>query len=314
MYNGEIKKEFIYQELPSEQSMPDRYEKIFDLFAKDEKELGKDICNFSVNEIMSYYRSRSYSSYNSIYVINRLMIRYVDWCIANGYVLDNTNHFLEVSDKEILSTCINTTRKEKMFITRDELIEDMKNILNPCDKFLALGTFEGIGSIDRVEFKDLTMDNIDGNIIHLPKRDLEISQLLVDYAKEAAETYDIFPFVKEDKEIYYNLEPSERPFPAEDNRIIKARVNATPNPGRTTYIHRLDVMLDRVSQVLNKIAYSFSVLRSSGQIDFIRQFYATDENCKDLSDILNSHEQEILNRYGKRNHSWYETNAKYLQR
>ena len=306
MFNKDNKLEFINQE--PEGSRP-KYAAIFSSTEDLEKRLGKDLYDFNVREILNHYRSRSYSSYISLYIRNRMLVNYADWAIAMGLVADGTNHYQEIADEQILRSCLNQKLAESYFVTKEELMEDLnEDILpNPSDRFLVLGIFEGIGSVDRMEFQYLTMDNISGNIITLPTRKLEISNELVKFAEESAECYDVYTVIQNDLgEFVFDTQPNDTyRYRSEDNRIIKARHNAQMDAGRATYNKRIDSMLDRIVKVLNKNVYSYVHLKLSGKIDYIKELKKNDsERCKTLKDVIRLHNDEIVSRYGQVGYSY----------
>lgn len=304
MYNKEIKEDFLKEIQGTTKETSIRgYRRTLNISESYEKELGKDLSLFSVEDIINYYKSRSYASYDTLYIVNRIYIRYTDYCIVNGYVPDYTNHYREIADREILLSCLNKIRQEGRLLTRQEILDDMESglIPNPSDKFLALGMFEGIGAEDRFEFNNLTLDKFkDDGTLTLPTRKIKISHELYKYAEESAEMYDIYPY-KTDGEFPYfdDTTFTQIGFDKNDPGVIKRRKNAGERVAKSTYVTRTNRALDRVGDVLGKLGYSYIHLRNSGRIHYFKQIMEKDRRCKNGNDIMMYYRDEITNQFGK---------------
>ena len=61
----------------------------------------------------------------------------------------------------MLKRCLNYYLKTKRIITRDYIINNWDVLLNPAEKFIILGLFEGIGANTKIAYKGfdgLTID------------------------------------------------------------------------------------------------------------------------------------------------------------
>ena len=318
MYNTQNKEDFIAQELVNtKDSNVAMLNKFFNSFANNEKELGKDLCDFTTDEIINVYKGKSLSSYATIYTYNRVLIRYTDWCIAAGRAQGKTNHYVEIADKEILMSFLNTTRKEARIITRAELLEDLTSeeseiiLPNPVNRFLPLAFFEGVGVKNRCVLDELTMDDIKGNTLTYPDGSrIEISNELKELAQESANTYHIYKYAEGDPPSFLE-ELSDRRYSDDDPRIVKQRPN-TMGFTEARYIKRLDMEVDKVAGVLGKVAYSFNNLRVSGKIHLIREMYA-ESKCTNYSAFLDRHGGELEAKFGKVSRSFINNYAEYFK-
>ena len=85
------------------------FELIMNLAAPLEEEYGRDICEWSENEIVRLYKYYSTTSYTHLVQLNCTLTNYTDWCLDNGLVRDGINHFRNVSTETLVS-CIDLYR------------------------------------------------------------------------------------------------------------------------------------------------------------------------------------------------------------
>lgn len=189
MYNAEIKLRYI-QEKESDTVLPTNHlYNIFNKSASFEERLEKDIFNFTYNEILDMYKTLNYMSIDTLYVLNSSYSQYVNWCLNENLVRDCQNHFLEFN-REILLTCVNRIAFEKRIIPRKEILNWCSQLPNPSDCFVILCVFEGISGKEYREIWEMRPEDIDWekHIIHLcTDRDIEVSEELLEYARQAIE-------------------------------------------------------------------------------------------------------------------------------
>ena len=306
MYNEEWKKKFVEQEVSTKQngkeSTSDNYLSMLRSLSPVEGKLGKDLSEFSTQEILDYYRSRSWASYEYIRVKNAMLLRYTDWCIENNLISSKINHYVEINDREILQSCLNLVLMKSKIILRDELLYDLEQIPNPSDKFIALGIYEGISSVQRSEFGHLYSSQFEGNILHLPTRDIIVSDELIQFGKESEKMYSSYPFLDGDPAIY-DTSTLDNVYKEDDDSIIKLRVTST-STSKKAYTTRVDLALDRMRKVFRNPVYSFMSLKNSGKVAYMKRFLETDNRCDSLTTILKYHSDEIINQYGGLNENY----------
>ncbi len=156
---------------------------------KYEEQLGKDCCEFTKEEILSFYSDYNASSVNSISNMNSKYKAYTEWCYEHGYTKENV--FAELTLFDWQECC----DKGSPAITREELLHlfhgQTGKITNPSDQFLCLALFEGICGPKMCELIHLTMDDFEGDIVHLNTgRTLKVSKELLRIAAESASTYE----------------------------------------------------------------------------------------------------------------------------
>ena len=178
-YNSELKIQYI-EEKSKEVIISNNYlECQFNKTCKFEEELNKDLSNFTVYEIVEYYKMLNISSFDTLFVMNSQFSMYTQWCLQKSLVKDNQNHFLEMT-LEHLKDCLNKALVDMKIVTRETVLNWIDQLPNPKDQFVLLGLFEGLKGKDFCELSKLRSENIKGNITTLcTGREIELSNRLL---------------------------------------------------------------------------------------------------------------------------------------
>lgn len=178
-YNSELKIQYI-EEKSKEVIISNNYlECQFNKTSKMEEELDKDLSNFTVYEIVEYYKLLNISSFDTLFVMNSQFSMYTQWCLQKSLVKDNQNHFLEMT-LEHLKDCLNKALVDMKIVTRETVLNWIDQLPNPKDQFVLLGLFEGLKGKDFCELSKLRSENIKGNITTLcTGREIELSNRLL---------------------------------------------------------------------------------------------------------------------------------------
>ena len=178
-YNPELKIQYI-EEKSNEVIIPNNYlECQFNKTSKMEEELDKDLSNFTVYEIVEYYKMLNISSFDTLFVMNSQFSMYTQWCLQKSLVKDNQNHFLEMT-LEHLKDCLNKALVNMKIVSRDTILNWVDQLPNPKDQFVLLGLFEGLKGKDFCELSKLRPEDIKGNIATLcTEREIELSDRLL---------------------------------------------------------------------------------------------------------------------------------------
>ena len=203
---------------------------------------------------------------------------------ANTINADNDYKRIDVN---VLNFCLDD--KDKIFIYRDDLLENVKRFKNAFEKAFVIGLFEGLLIND---FDDLTMDCIDNNgMLHIPnKRNLKMSNQFIEYARQAADCYEVMQYsdravVSADRNTV--LDPY-------DVRIIKDLANTN---GDRTFRYRRIIQKTKKYYEGQPEWLAISQLRQSGSINMLLEF-ASKESEKSMEDVAEEHIEEIRYRYG----------------
>ena len=182
MYNAEIKNRYIVEK-ENEVILPNRYlVNQFNHVSEMESELSKDVSNFTVYEIIEYYKICNFSSLESLQVLNSQFRMYTQWCLQENLVRDNQNHYLEITN-ETMSNCINKAVLDKQIVSRDTVLKWVNELPNPKDQFIMLSLFEYGKSKNFADIVNAEISDIDGNVLELQDgRTVKISETLKNIA------------------------------------------------------------------------------------------------------------------------------------
>lgn len=244
-----------------------------------EEKYEKDLCDWTAPEIVGYLKYINTTKAGTLTVLVNMLRIYTDWCLSNSLVQDHQNHYYEVT-QDIIDGCIDTTSLSSAIITREFLLKKLEYVYNAADRFVLLGSFEGIRTMD---FPAIKMSDIKGNSLVLKKRTICISDELAEIAAEAnAETFYMSPI----RRLKIDLEPSDY--------ILKNKADADEGKIPTT---ELSIRFHRLMKYLDMAAITMKDLRESGRIEFIMQLMR--ETGESLDSILHNKRDTIENQYGK---------------
>ena len=179
-YNEDLKKRYL-NEKEENLSITSNYIDVqFRKVSETECELDKDVSNWTVYEIIEYYKLLNVTSFESLMCLNSIFSQYTQFCLENSLVRDNQNHFLECT-KEVLLGCLNKAILNKKMVDRSTVLKWVDEFPNPKDQFVLLSLFEYGKSKD---FKDIvyaSQDNVnDDNTLKLTDRTVNISNKLIE--------------------------------------------------------------------------------------------------------------------------------------
>lgn len=289
-YNKDIKEEYIAIK-EKETLMPKNFLKIlFNQSAEFEYKLDKDISNFTVEEIMEFYKACNRKSVESISVIHSSLNMYTIWCLTKNLVIDFQNHYSEIS-KDKYSTCVNTMYKKLSYITYDTIKEWLKEIVNVADQFLILALFEGLSGDNYKEINELYYSDFNDLNVHLcTGRTIKVSKELKELARQAAEEIHYYTIGENQKE-YTFIE--------DDDKIIKSYHNTKLNVSEFQKGRRL---YNKIKRNMTYLGYPYlkgKDIIESGKVNYIIK------RCKELNisghDFLYSdHIKELDKQFGSK--------------
>ena len=264
---------------------------LFDRIAPIEESLGKDLYDFSVAEILGYYKYYNTSSLESLMVINGQYKLYTAYALKRGLVKDNQNHYAEIT-LEVLMTCVHKGLAEAKVISRKDLLELLRSsdVQNVSDKVICLAVFEGIGGKNMTELTHLEPGDINRNarMVYLyGGRKLKISEELMNWMLESAEEYNYYnEFTKGTNNNTHYLES--------DTRVIKRLSNSTSDSDVQRH-KTLNRRLDKLISATQCNALGIGALKESGRLEMIQNLM--EEKGKTLDEALK--DKDMLYRYGK---------------
>lgn len=197
IYNEQLKNDYICS---CDTVLPKSYLEVwFSRFAIKEQKLNKDLSEFSCEEILDFYKNLHTTSVLILENINSQMSKYTNWtgCQKNSY------KELELSD---LNSVIDKDKINEMFIQRKDLLSLCQQMMNPRDKMVILGLFEGVKGQNYCEFSCMKNEDFDyeNRRIYLRSTDrtINISDELAQYIQQTIETEVYFPISKSKKANY----------------------------------------------------------------------------------------------------------------
>lgn len=142
MYNEERKLAYL-TEKQKETIMSTNIEKLFRISEKMENETGKDMCEWNTHQILDFYKYYSTHKIQTLILIHNQLTSYADWCLINGLVKDNQNHYREIGRNRLVE-CLDIGGFADRVFTRSQLLIWLNETPNNQDRFAILGLFEGI--------------------------------------------------------------------------------------------------------------------------------------------------------------------------
>jgi hypothetical protein len=257
MFNKERKIEFLA--LKSKTAINGgNLERGFKEAEKFEERKNKDLCNWNSKDILEFYKYIGTENVQTLIVLHNALLEYTKWCMINGLVKDNQNHYEEISNQS-LCNCIDLYRLSKRIISREDLLNSISDLPNYCDRFIFLGLFEGIPVKDNALI-NVKLSDLDGNILHLSNgNDLKISDELVHIMYQANEerTYQSLGGKRE-----FDYLPS--------NNIIRP-LDPTKLRGSTS--NPILIIGSRIRRCSKYMGYDFTIknIIESGRINYIKE-------------------------------------------
>jgi hypothetical protein len=229
-----------------------------------EEQFGKDLAEFSIREILNFYKLICSPSVDFLNNINCQFRMYTAWCQSQNLLADNQNHYNEI-DYKILMSCVNIGLMKDKIITRTKLLKLLTALAeNPVDQFIPLAIFEGICGDQCKDLLSLTIKDAENGYCYI-KSDVKVtmSYELQRYARLAAYEY-----------MYYNSasigKRKEFPLDKGDNHIIK-KVITHGGQNEEVHYHTIQKKLRKMQDVLGVAGFTVKALKESGRIHLITE-------------------------------------------
>lgn len=288
MYNAEYKERFM-AERETEVILSKGYlECQFEKVSSIEKDLNKDVSNFTFYEIMEYYKLLNTYSVNVLRVLNSQLSLYTQWCLQQNLVTDGQNHFLEMRHEDY-DACINKRLFNSKIVNRKTILSWVEQLQNPREQFILLGLFEGIKGKDFCELANLKPGDIKGNIVELcTGRSIQISDKLLNI---------IYDCISEDT--YYSITGKEKKtMPLIDHGyVIKDYPNTRDDVSEFQRGRKIYNSIQRIIQYIGVYpTVNANQIFESGKLDMIKtQAVKHGINCIDY--IYSKNLKEIEEKY-----------------
>ncbi|MDQ6600741.1 phage lytic cycle repressor MrpR family protein [Bacillus salipaludis] len=152
---------------------------------------GKDLYNFTSEEIKDALINADHSTLNSIKLTFNVFESYIDWAIKTGKVHSNINPARSIKRDE-LKTYLS---KKKILFSKCEIVGMQRKMVNAQDKIILQLLFEGVNGHGHSEILNLTKTDIDWTNCELHLKDdkygerknVKVSETCINLIKEAIE-------------------------------------------------------------------------------------------------------------------------------
>jgi len=234
------------------------YEALFRKTEPFEEALQKDVSNFVRKDIEMMFIGFNSGATTSLSVYLSMLSTYTNWVCMNDMSADNINHYEEFSFKD-LDQYVNQYIYDKRFLTREDVLEIIRDVPYVQDKFTVLGLFEGLGGENYCELTELKPEDINknGRFNLVTGKNFYGSKELIHLAYESGETY-LIPNEDGRDKVYKDIP-----------NVIKPNFNTVYNDP----IHKRNGIrrsVDRVRLWINNNTLSPVKLHKSGFVHYLK--------------------------------------------
>ena len=275
-------KEYCRSRIVSETSLNSVLNKV----SQAEKESGKDITLFSVEEILCVYKQFNLTSVNTLQNYNNYLKAYGDFVIYKSK--KGVNNFNNIN-KEMLKTCINEEIRRNKYITYEQLQEIESELLNATDSAILECLWNGIAGKELTDLTYLAANQVNKDTMEITLQDgriIKIYQRLYDLLESAFEETDY---------VCYGGETKVKKVSG-IGQLYKVRDNAYKDNDsvRFRWVYR-KIMIIRDYVGLPNM--SMKTLQGSGMLHYIKKGMQK-ENCG-LREFLNTSSGiSVMEQYG----------------
>lgn len=304
MYNEDLKKWFLEDNKITDVSKKTKLQ-IFKHTEKIETLKDIDCSQWTASEIVDFYKSISTSSVQTLKGYHSILNNYTDFCLSHLLVPDHQNHYKEISS-DTINSCVNKIEADAKFISPDEVIKKIEELMNPIDQFIIRALFEGISGDNRYsDIRNAKMSDFNGNEMKLSSgKTIQVSDKLIEYARNALKQTEYIP-----------LNGNERRkigLVADGDHIYKLKVNSRPAvykdrnngfAGRIRNVIRNGMGFQHcVPKSIQKSGMIYYIVNDAKQLGITPEEYISDMNIRGRSEDRFSKIQDVkyfLSEYGE---------------
>ena len=284
--NDDIKREFIKEYCRSRIVSETSLNGVLNKVQLKEKEIGKEVINFSQDNIITMYKEFNLTSTNTLQNYNNYLKAYCDFVI---YKTNNgVNNFTNIN-KDMLKTCIDNEIKKNKYITYEHLQEIEVELLNYTDAAILECLWNGISGKELHDLTHLERSQVNENkmeIVVNKNKTIKIYPRLCELLDKAFNEIDMVCYGEGTR--VKRVEGFGRLYKVRDNAY---KDNDTV---RFRWIYR-KVMIIRDYVGLPNM--SMKTLQGSGMLHYIKQGMA--KRDMNLKEFLNTETgQKIMEQYG----------------
>jgi integrase len=293
LYEEDIKEEYL-ETLPKETA--DVYR--FGLYRSSDTEdvIGKNLYNFSTDEIKSVLIDANHSTFNSIRLTLNVIESYIKWAIETGKVNSNINPAKTIKNDELNTYLTN----KKILFSEEEIKSLMSEMVNAQDRIIfQLIFFEGINGYEHSEILNLTKSDINwtNRTLHLKddkhgERDVRVSEETLNLIEKAIEQTHY-----QNKNGEATGKTPELPL-MENDYVLRTSATRDENLGKADkhlIYRRISAMKDNLASTNHNLKYlTAKSIEKSGMISYAVKLYM--ENSK----LENEELKAVAKKFGVR--------------
>lgn len=274
---------------------------LFKKIAQAEEMYGKNCADFTVPEIMAFYKTLGTVSPTLLQNYNSQLSLYTSWCVKQNLVKDGQSHYDEIF-QDTLNKCLNVTKVQGRVLTRDEVIQLCNAMPNYRSKILLMAPFEGIKGNKFRELADLKREDLlPDNYVHIKSRNenVKVSSMLYNWMKEAVDETEIVVERGQAGKQAITFSEGQRDYVIKFTSDARAMDKPGDYKNQSRTIHQyIFGLIKRYEGPIDVRAISAQPLMDSGIIHFIKtrakelnvsplEYFETPEALKEIKEKFN---------------------------
>jgi integrase len=277
-YNFEFKQKFV--EKNYKETTQRVVNALFRKTAKLETAYGKDVYDFSVEELTELFKSLKAKTLRSLQNSISTIEQYIDFAIKNKVTQVKLNYAITFDNKDRIENLLDTEAMENMIFDKDEIMEMAMNSDNAQDGVILGLLFDGVSHKNEFEeLTNLTEDDVDfeNQEVKVSDRNVPISTETMILIKDA---------LKQEKYVSINGEKSRKYKIAEGKNIIRGLRGKVKVKGQ--------IISQRILRIAEIFDYEFlnaTTVSYSGQLQLAKELL---DNNVSLEETIDT----VLNRFG----------------
>lgn len=255
-----------------------------------ERRFQKPFYEFTVDEILEMYRSTHAISDRSLQNTNLTLKHATRW-MADKKKIDVKNVYEDIT-KELMQGCVDSNKRKSMILTKDDLEDIQRELLNWTDKGILQMLFLGAGSnwLKELTFFDMSqVSRKDGAIYFRTGKTIPITKDDYELIKNACAEEELISFGE-----------TSRVSKVQSHGFFKQRFNALSDNGDSTNEQDLERRFRFVQRRLLLISKDLGLqlnsggLQTSGLLHFLKQ--GVEESGLSFREYVRSNEAKGLAR------------------
>lgn len=135
-------------------------ESIFSKAEEYENKFNKDLCAFNTEEILEFLKGYKATYINALQSRITHIKKYCLVCRASGIEEANNGEWNKITS-DMISSCVDTGRALEKYFSPEQMEKIIDSLINPVDRFVIRGFYEGLRGDAYEDIWDLYADDID---------------------------------------------------------------------------------------------------------------------------------------------------------